>query len=63
MIKPIVLLFALGVASCSYVDPQRSKALSEEKQTALMQSQDTLLREQNKQLAKIANALEKLTQK
>lgn len=49
-----VVVAVLGTTGCSFISPTRSKALSEKKQVEL-------LIEQNVQLTRIANALEKLT--
>lgn len=62
-IAAIVCYSMLAAFGCSnpYINPDISKAKSEEKQVELLQSQDTLLREQNKELKRIADALERLS--
>jgi|GEM_PF-3852612 len=60
----VILLVAIsGMQSCSYFTPQVSKALSEEKRLAEMKKQSDLMQEQNIQLHRIADALEKASYK
>jgi len=57
----ILALVAISLSSCSdpYFNPQTSKALDEQEQTKLMKQQVELQKEQNVQLKRIADALEK----
>lgn len=55
----ILALVAISLSSCSYIDPQRSKAIDEAEQTELLEQQVELQKEQNVQLKRIADALEK----
>ncbi|HMW11087.1 MAG TPA: hypothetical protein PJ987_11655 [Bacteroidia bacterium] len=55
----ILVLVAISLSSCSFFSPQTSKALDEAAQTKLMEQQVELLKEQNVQLKRIADALEK----
>lgn len=57
----IFFLFVCIVFSCSnpYTNPQTSKALSEREQIEQLKQQNTLLKEQNIYLKRIAEALEK----
>lgn len=56
----ILALVVISLSSCSYLDPQISKAIDEEDQTELMKQQVELQKEQNLQLKRIADALEKI---
>jgi hypothetical protein len=62
MKKLIMFIFALFIGACDspYMNPQTSKAISEQKQLEQNEAQTKLLQEQNKQLERIANALENL---
>lgn len=55
----ILALVAISLSSCSYFAPQTSKAVSEAEQTELIKQQVELQKEQNIQLKRIADALEK----
>jgi PBP1b-binding outer membrane lipoprotein LpoB len=61
--KKIILLavIAISLSSCSnpYINPQTAKAVSEEEQVELLKQQVELQKEQNVQLKRIADALEK----
>lgn len=65
MRKTMIAMLLLAFTGCSspYFNPQTSKAISEQKQIEILQGQDSLLREQNKQLKRIADALDKLSNK
>lgn len=61
--KKIILLafIAISISSCSnpYWNPQTAKAVDEREQTEIMKQQVELQKEQNIQLKRIADALEK----
>lgn len=64
LIKSLLLVVIIGIiilllSSCSYFSPQVSKALTEKEQTEALLQQVELMKEQNVQLKRIANALEK----
>lgn len=57
----IIWIIILLLSSCSnpYINPQVSKAVDEKEQTEALLQQVELMKEQNVQLKRIANALEK----
>lgn len=55
----LIAIVAISLSSCSYFAPTTSKAIDEAKQTELMKEQVELQKEQNIQLKRIADALEK----
>ena len=61
--KKLILIYGCFILfGCSnpYVNPDTSKALSEQQQLEESKQQTILMQEQNKQLKRIADALEKL---
>ena len=52
------LLVLLSLASCDYIAPDIEKSKTEKAQFEQLKIQNDLLREQNKQLTRIADALE-----
>jgi hypothetical protein len=63
MKKLILFCFALFIGACNnpYLNPQTSKAISEQKQLEQNEAQTQLMQEQNLQLKRIADALEILS--
>lgn len=58
----IIIIIIIAFTSCGnpYTDPETSKALSQDKQVELMKEHNKKIDEQNKQLKRIADALENL---
>lgn len=57
----IIVLISLCGCSNPYINPNTSKAVSEQAQLEEMKAQSVLMQEQNKQLKRIADALNKDT--
>lgn len=57
----LIAIVAISLSSCSnpYWNPQTAKAVDEREQTELLKQEVELLKEQNVQLKRIADALEK----
>lgn len=59
----VIMLVLCAACSNPYVNPQASKAVSEQKQVELLKEQNELLKKQTMQLERIANAMEAKTYK
>lgn len=57
----LIAIIAISLSSCSnpYLNPQTAKAIDEREQTEILKQEVELLKEQNVQLKRIADALEK----
>lgn len=56
----VSLIILLSFVSCDYIVPNVEKSKTEKEQLEQLKIQNNLLIDQNKQLARIADALEKL---